>query len=273
VVPISHRLGVPGGEYDPLPTYRNVTKWAARVNYVERVPEMLRRAFSQLRVGQGAPVLLEIPRDVMGAEVDEARFAYTPARGYRSAGDPEDVAEAARLLLAASRPVLHAEHRRPLGRGVGRTARTGRTPTNPGDDDDGRERASSRRITPCRWARGGHTLARAAGEALVRADLILGVGASFAKGSFSAPLPAGDAGADHQHRARHRPRLPHRPRRHRRRQAGAAPADRRGAAQGGGGARGGYIDAAGEIRESREAERQEWLPRLTSAESPINPYG
>ena len=270
--PDQHRLGVPGGEYDPLPTYRNVTKWAARVNYVDRVPEMLRRAFSQLRTGQGAPVLLEIPRDVMQAEVDAARFSYTPARGYRSAGDPDDVAEAARLLLAASRPVLHAGH------GVFWAEAW----------DELRELAELLQIPvmttmagksafpedhPLAAGAGGHTLARAAGQALVRADLILGVGASFAKGSFSAPLPAGKTMVQITNSPRDIDR--DYPTDH------AVVGDAKlilrqlideVRAQGGGGARGGYIDAAGEIREAREAERQEWLPRLTSGESPINPY-
>ncbi len=268
--PDQRRLGVPGGEYDPLPTYRNVTKWAARVNYADRLPEMLRHAFSQLRTGPGAPVLLEIPRDVMGAEVEEARFAYTPARGYRSAGDPDDVAEAARLLLGASRPLLHAGH------GVLWAEAW----------EELRELAELLQIPvmttmagksafpenhPLSVGTGGHTLSRAAGQALVRADLILGIGASFAKGSFSTPLPAGktlvqitnnERDIDRDYATDH-----------------AVIGDARlvlrqliDAVRAAGGARGGPIDVAGEISAAREAERQEWLPRLTSTETPINPY-
>jgi len=113
-------LMIPGGgdqrrsgeapNFDPLPVYHHVTKWAGRINMPERIPELARRAFAQLRNGKPAPVLLELPSDVSGAQVDDATFAYTPARGYRSAGDPEDVAATARLLINAKRPVLHVGH-------------------------------------------------------------------------------------------------------------------------------------------------------------------
>src|SRR6516164_6026264 len=91
-------LMIPGGgdqrrsgeppNFDPLPVYRNVSKWAGRINMVERISELSRRAFTQLRNGKPGPVLLELPSDVSGAQVDEASFEYTPARAYRSAGDP-----------------------------------------------------------------------------------------------------------------------------------------------------------------------------------------
>src|SRR6185503_4560804 len=107
--PDQHRMGEPP-EFDPLPVYRHISKWVGRINFPERIPELTRRAFSQLRNGRGSPVLLELPRDVSSADVDEAAMAYTPARAYRSAGDPKDVAAAARVLLEARRPLLHVGH-------------------------------------------------------------------------------------------------------------------------------------------------------------------
>ena len=107
--PDQHRIGEPP-EFDPLPVYRNITRWAARLNFTDRIPELMRRAFAQLRNGKPGPVLLELPRDVGAGEIDPSSFAYTPARGYRSAGDPADVAAAAQLLVDARRPVLHVGH-------------------------------------------------------------------------------------------------------------------------------------------------------------------
>src|SRR5437868_13241061 len=69
--PDQHRLGEPP-EFDPLPVYRNISKWVGRINFPDRIPELMRRAFAQLRNGRGAPVLLELPRDVSSAQVDEA---------------------------------------------------------------------------------------------------------------------------------------------------------------------------------------------------------
>ena len=41
-------------------SYRAVTKWSARVNAAPRVPALLRRAFTLLRSGRPAPVLVHL---------------------------------------------------------------------------------------------------------------------------------------------------------------------------------------------------------------------
>ncbi len=268
--PDQRRQGAPG-EYDPLPSYRHVTQWAARINVVERAPALLRRAFTLLRAGQGGPVLLELPRDVALAEVDEAAFAYRPARSYRSVADPADVAEAARLLLTARRPLLHAGHGvlwaeawdelRELAELVRAPVMTTMAGKSAFPEDH-----------PLAVGAGGHTLARAAAQFLARADLVFGIGCSFAQGSFATPIPPGKTLVQ-------------------------VTSDRRAidqdlpvdlavvgdaklvlrqlieeiGRQGGAAGRRGE-DVAGAIREAREAERREWLPRLTSEETPINPY-
>src|SRR5438067_2509515 len=66
------------GEFDPLPPYQHITKWAARINFADRVPELMRRAFAQLRSGRPGPVLLELPCDVSVTELDAAATQYTP---------------------------------------------------------------------------------------------------------------------------------------------------------------------------------------------------
>jgi acetolactate synthase-1/2/3 large subunit len=269
--PDQRRLGVPT-EFDPLPSYQHITKWAARINAVERVPELLRRAFTQLRTGQPGPVLLEIPRDVAAAEIDGAALAYRPARSYRSAGDPEDVAEAARLLLAARWPLLHAGHGvlwaeaweelRELAELVQAAVMTTMAGKSAFPEDH-----------PLAAGTGGHTIARAAAHALVQADLVLGVGCSFARGSFSTPIPAGktmiqvtvnerDLDKDYpvdlavvgDAKLVLRQLIDEV-----KRQVGSSgPSPRP------------WI--ADELASARAAERQEWLPRLTSDETPINPY-
>src|SRR5215211_1625551 len=73
--PDQHRLSEPP-DFDPLPVYRHITRWAGRVNFADRIPELAGRAFAQLRNGKLGPVLLELPRDVGGAELDESSFQY-----------------------------------------------------------------------------------------------------------------------------------------------------------------------------------------------------
>ena len=58
--------------------YRGVTKWIGNINLVNRIPEMMGMAFSQLKHGRGGPVLLEIPADVALEE-----FPTTPSTTSR----------------------------------------------------------------------------------------------------------------------------------------------------------------------------------------------
>ena len=94
--------------FSPSRAYAEVTKWSEQINLVERVPAMMRRAFSQLRMGRPSPVLLDIPSDILRAEVPEGAVDYAPVKPRRSAGDPHDVKEAAKMLMGAKRPVIHA---------------------------------------------------------------------------------------------------------------------------------------------------------------------
>ena len=95
--------------FTPSQSYREVTKWSERVNVAALIPDMMRRAFSQLRSGRPSPVLLELPSDILRTNVDDALVeAYRPVRKFRSGCDPQEVREAAKALLAAKRPVIHA---------------------------------------------------------------------------------------------------------------------------------------------------------------------
>jgi thiamine pyrophosphate-dependent acetolactate synthase large subunit-like protein len=187
--PDQHRHNIPTG-FDPLVNYRHVTKWAARINFADRIPELLRRAFTNLRTGQSGPVLLEIPRYVATAPADDAVDRYRPARGYRSAGDPRDVAEAARLLLAARRPLLHAGHGvlwaeageelRELAELISAPVMTTMAAKGVFPEDH-----------PLSAGTGASTISGAAAHCLAAADLVFGIGCSFSVGNFSTPIPPG----------------------------------------------------------------------------------
>jgi acetolactate synthase I/II/III large subunit len=267
--PDQRRTGEPP-QFDPLPVYRNITKWSGRVNFVERIPELTRRAFSQLRNGKPGPVLLELPGDVGGAQLDDAAFSYSPPRGYRSAGDPADIVEATRLLVEARRPVLHAGHGvlwaqacdelRELAELVQAPVMTTMAAKGAFPEDH-----------PLSIGTGGHTITRTAAQFLVKSDLIFGIGCSFVRGGFSAGIPSGkrlvqvtidarDVDKDYpiDHAVIGDAKLVLRQLiDEARRQLGKV--------------RGGEVVAA-EVRAARESFVREWLPRLTSEETPINPY-
>jgi acetolactate synthase-1/2/3 large subunit len=273
-------LMIPGGgdqrrtgeppNFDPLPVYRNVTKWAGRINMPERIPELTRRAFAQLRNGKPGPVLLELPADVGGGQVDDATFSYSPARGYRSSGDPDDVAAAARMLIAAQRPVLHVGHGVLWARAWDELRELAELLSVPVMTTMAAKSAFPENH-PLALGAGGHTLTRAAAQFLVTSDLVFGVGCSFARGGFSSPIPAGKrlVQVTIDGRDIDRDYLVE--------QAVVGDAGlvlrqiidevRR---QGGGSSRNGAV--AAEIQQLRQATFREWQSRLESTEAPINPY-
>jgi thiamine pyrophosphate-dependent acetolactate synthase large subunit-like protein len=90
--------------------FRSVTKWSGYINQAERVPEYLRKAFTNLRTGRPSPVLLELPREV--GRYDPSEHPYRRVKGWRTMGDPEDVARAVKALKSARKPLLY------VGQGV-----------------------------------------------------------------------------------------------------------------------------------------------------------
>jgi thiamine pyrophosphate-dependent acetolactate synthase large subunit-like protein len=104
--PARRRLAPPN--FVASKTFRDITKWADMIQFADQVPDQMRRAFALLRMGKMGPVLLEIPEDVSNEEFDDARFKYTPVKAVRPAGDPADVKAVVKLLLAAQDPVIRA---------------------------------------------------------------------------------------------------------------------------------------------------------------------
>jgi acetolactate synthase I/II/III large subunit len=89
-------------------TYASVTKSVETLNLAGEVCEVMRRAFNLLKMGRPGPVMVEIPADVALEEVSESALQYTAVKATRPVGNPRDITEAARVLLEARSPVLHA---------------------------------------------------------------------------------------------------------------------------------------------------------------------
>ena len=86
--------------------FRSVTKWSGFVNQGRRVPEFVRRAYTQLRSGRPSPVMLQVPRDL--EDYDNEEYPYTPVKGWKPSGDPADVEKAVKALLNAKNPMIFA---------------------------------------------------------------------------------------------------------------------------------------------------------------------
>ena len=258
--------------FSPTRSYRDVTKWVDQINLVERVPEMMRRAFSHLRIGRPSPVMLDLPADILSAELDEAGFHYVPVAPRRTAGDPADVAEAARALLAAKRLVIHA------GQGVLYAEAW----------DELKELAELLRAPVMTTLSGksafpeDHPLSIGAGGAattgpvvhfLKQCDLVFGIGSSLTIGSFGVGIPPGKVivhstndGEDinKDYRADHGiigdSKLVLDQLLQEVRSQGGSSVPREGS------------EVVREVKAVKDGWMKEWMPRLTSDEVPINPY-
>ena len=200
------RRGVPY-DFPAAERYRGAVKWSDEVNLPERIPELMRRAFSALRNGRSGPVLLEIPNDVGSAEVDEASVAaYVPPAMHRSMADPADVEIAAGLLASAKLPVIVAGQGALYARASAELVELAELLRAPVMTTMNGKSAVPE-DHPLALGAGGLSSSEMVDKFLKRADLILGAGTSFSTTPYGTPMPeatplihltsdAGDIGKD-----------------------------------------------------------------------------
>jgi acetolactate synthase-1/2/3 large subunit len=98
-----------GMSYDVLPTMKSVTKWAARVSAVNRIPEYLDIAWRKMWAGRPGPVFLEIPADILNACADanlDIGALPGPPEAIPPAVPPTAAADLREALAKATRPLL-----------------------------------------------------------------------------------------------------------------------------------------------------------------------
>ena len=251
--------------------YQHVTKWSEQVILPEVIPDALRRAFTQVRNGRPRPVLVELPSDVLAAEVPEP-IAYQPARRSRTAPDPVDVARVAEALVRSERPVLYA------GQGVHYAKawdalRTLAELLEAPVTTSLQGKSAFPESHPLSLGSGGRSMPKPVHHFLTRADLIFGVGCSFAATGYGVKLPSGptiiQATLDPADLAKDVP------------VADALLGDARLTLEAllsdvkerlGGRPRGRAAAVAQEIEAVREEWLAQWRPKLTSDETPLSPY-
>ena len=253
---------------------QHITKWAEPITMGKAVPEVLRRAFFQLRNGRPGPVMLEVPLDVMNEEVPD-NWNYVPSFSAKSGPAPDDVAAAAKALAGAERPVIYA------GQGVHYAkawdelkalAETWNIPVTTSIEG----KSAFPENHPLSLGSGGRANSRQVKQYLNDADVIFGVGVSFALTAFGVPMPANKDGSKTfihatldpmdlnkdvpvQHGLIGDAKLTLQALSAEMESYGKAPAEQRAA-------------EPEKIAAIRDAWRGEWLPKLTSNDTPINPY-
>ena len=97
-------------EIDQVAIMKPVTKWAERVYETRRIPEYIDMAVNHAISGKPGPVYLDLPGDVLYAEVEEDEVVWVAPRAKRKIARPamveDDVRHVMALLRESSRPII-----------------------------------------------------------------------------------------------------------------------------------------------------------------------
>ena len=251
--------------------FQHITKSCEYLVLPETVPEVMRRAFTQVRNGRPGPALVEFPTDILDEEVPEP-LDYRPTPSVRVGPDPDALREAAEVLVAAQRPVIYA------GQGVHyaeawpelkQLAELLEAPVTTSLDG----KSAFPENHPLSLGCGGRSMPEPVHVFMQQADVIFGIGCSFTRTSFGLTMPEGktyihatlDPGDINKDVESHYPilgdaaltlralidevsdRLKNRPR----------------------GRRDGVVE---EIRTIRQRWMKAWMPKLRDSSTPFSPY-
>ncbi len=254
-------------------TYASVTKWVETLNQPEQVSEVMRRAFNLLKMGRPGPVMVEIPADVAVADVaDQVALQYKVVKATRPSGNPRDIAAAARVLVDAHKPVIHAGQGIMYAEASPELLELAELLQIPVMTTLEGKSAFPEDHPLALGTGGGGVMSGPSHHFLSQADVVFGIGCSFTRHGMATNIPAGKTiihatnderdlnknyAADHPILGDAKLVL---------RQFIDAATDLLGARLRRDGA------AAGEVRQARETWLKEWMPKLTSNEVPITPY-
>ncbi|MEC8373139.1 MAG: thiamine pyrophosphate-requiring protein [Pseudomonadota bacterium] len=176
-------------QFNSVLNFKHVTKSTEPVTNVQDIPDIMRRAFTQLRNGRGRPVLIEVPTDVFGEEF-EGEIDYTPVYTTRSGPDPKAVKSAAKVLMEAKRPVIYAgqgvhyaeawPQLKELALLIGSPVTTSLEGKSAFPENH-----------PLSLGSGGRSMPRTVHEFLQNSDVIFGIGCSFTSTNFGVTMPKG----------------------------------------------------------------------------------
>ena len=184
----SHEAGVVPN-FEAAASYRAVTKWVASVNHVERIPQIMAHAFAKLRSGKGGPVVIEVPDDLMAAELpaDAPGYVKPALSGPSAAGDMGAILSA---LLASRSPLIVAGQGVLYGRACEElkafaellelpvmTTLAGKSAFPESHELSLGTGGASRSPMVDRW--------------LAESDFVLGIGTSFTRSDYTTPVPLG----------------------------------------------------------------------------------
>ncbi|SEK12481.1 thiamine pyrophosphate-dependent enzyme [Paraburkholderia diazotrophica] len=92
-------------EIDYKAVFGSMAKWAVEIDDVDRIPEILARAWKTATTGRPGPVVIALPEDMLTSRTEAAPL-HGPADIAEPAPDAEALRKARHLLATAQRPLL-----------------------------------------------------------------------------------------------------------------------------------------------------------------------
>ncbi len=91
---------------DSVAMMRPISKWAQSINSAGNITEIVRKAFKLAEAEKPGVCVIELPEDIAKQQIDDVPMRATKVR--RPAADHKAIAEAARLVGSAKRPIILA---------------------------------------------------------------------------------------------------------------------------------------------------------------------
>ncbi|MBI4310534.1 MAG: thiamine pyrophosphate-requiring protein [Chloroflexi bacterium] len=177
--------------FSSVRNFAGITKSVEQITTPARTVDSMRRAFSHLKMGRPGPVMVEIPSDVALEEVPAGVLeSYKPVKATGYQADPQAVLEAAKALLAAQHPIIHAGQGVLYANATQELVEFAELTQIPVMTTMAGKSAFPEKH-PLALGSGSGVMSRPVYEFLKRADVVFGIGTSFTKHGMTTTIPAG----------------------------------------------------------------------------------
>jgi len=251
-------------------TMAHVAKHAEPITNGREIENIMRRAFSMLRNGRGSPVIIEFPAEANTEDAPDP-LSYEPVIATKYGPDPAAVKEAAKVLVAAKRPVIYAGHGVHWAEAYAELKELAELLAIPVCTSL-QGKSSFDETHPLALGSGGRAYPKAVRHFLDNCDVLFGVGCSFTETNFGISMPKGKT-------VIHTTLDPDHLNKDVRAQYGLigdaklalrAMIDECSKLVGGKKRDAGPV--AAEIKPMADEWLKEWMPKLTNNDAPLNPY-
>ncbi len=169
--------------------YQHVTKSCEQLTVPEALPEVMRRAFTQVRNGRPRPALVEIPGDMMGQEVPDP-FDPKPVPTMRYGPSSTEIEAVADALIQADCPVIYAGQGVHYAQAWDTLRELAELLSAPVTTSLGGKSAFPENH-PLALGSGGRSIPKPVHHFLQKTDLLFGIGCSFSRTNFGVSIPEG----------------------------------------------------------------------------------